>query len=244
MGRLSQGYSARRALSSASINVRQVWIPLSSERKPKMELNRRLLFSSQNRINPLPARRFPCMKAILLPTLLLFVLSTVSRAQTCREVVRDASGRVVQTIDRQKQSGSTERAVIRDASGRIIGTATTQVSAGGGGQTTFRDAHGRATGSATTQGSSSGSFRTTYRDANGRTTGSATSNNFSGSGSRTQYRDASGRLTGNQTTTNVSPSGSFSGTRRDASGRLVSSSSGSGKCQGAARAPMPTSRAR
>ena len=35
----SQGYSARRALSSASIMVRLVWIPLSSERKPKMELN-------------------------------------------------------------------------------------------------------------------------------------------------------------------------------------------------------------
>jgi hypothetical protein len=53
------------------------------------------------------------MKAILLPALLLFVLSTVSPAQTCREVVRDASGRVVQTIERQKQAGSTERAVIR-----------------------------------------------------------------------------------------------------------------------------------
>ena len=73
------------------------------------------------------------MKAILLPALLSFVLSTVSPAQTCREVVRDGSGRVVQTIDRQKQAGGTERAVIRDASGRVISTATTQVSAGGGG---------------------------------------------------------------------------------------------------------------
>lgn len=66
------------------------------------------------------------MKAILLPALLSFVLSTASPARSCREVVRDSSGRVVQTIDRQKQAGGSERAVIRDASGRVIGTATTR----------------------------------------------------------------------------------------------------------------------
>jgi YD repeat-containing protein len=37
-------------------------------------------------------------------------------------VVRDASGRIVQTIERQKQAGGAERAVTRDASGRIVGT--------------------------------------------------------------------------------------------------------------------------
>lgn len=50
--------------------------------------------------------------------LLSFVLVTILPAQTCREEVRDASGRIVQTIEHQKQAGGTERAVIRDASGR------------------------------------------------------------------------------------------------------------------------------
>jgi hypothetical protein len=68
------------------------------------------------------------MKAILLPVLVSFALATKLPAQTCREVVRDGSGRVVQTIERQKQAGGAERAVIRDASGRITGTATTHAS--------------------------------------------------------------------------------------------------------------------
>ena len=64
------------------------------------------------------------MKSLLLfTTLLSCALSPVSPAQTCHEVIRDASGQVVQTIERQKQAGGTERAVIRDASGRIVGTA-------------------------------------------------------------------------------------------------------------------------
>ena len=59
--------------------------------------------------------------ALILPTLFSFALSLMSPAQTCREVVRDASRRIVQTIERQKQTGGSERAVIRDASGRITG---------------------------------------------------------------------------------------------------------------------------
>jgi hypothetical protein len=81
-------------------------------------------------------------------------------AQACREVVRDASGRIVQTIDRQKSAGGTERAVIRDASGRIIDTATTNPNAGGSSQTNYRDASGRITAS--------------QRDSSGRLTGSST----------------------------------------------------------------------
>ena len=109
------------------------------------------------------------MKAIFLPVLLLsFALSPISPAQTCREVVRDASGRIVQTIERQKQAGGTERAVIRDASGRLVGTATTQASGGSTSQTQYRDASGRLAGSAVTNGYASGSSRTTYRDASGR----------------------------------------------------------------------------
>ncbi len=62
-------------------------------------------------------RRSIPREKILLPILLSCVLSPVSHAQICREVVRDPSGRVVQTIERQKQAGGTERAVIRDGSG-------------------------------------------------------------------------------------------------------------------------------
>jgi hypothetical protein len=66
------------------------------------------------------------MKAILLPALLIYLsLIPTARAQACREVVRDASGRVVQTIERQPQPGGRERVVIRDATGRIASTATT-----------------------------------------------------------------------------------------------------------------------
>ena len=94
-----------------------------------------------------------------------------SPAQTCREVVRDASGRIVQTIDRQKSAGGTVQATTRDASGRIIGTATTNPNAGGSSQTTYRDASGRLTGTASTQPTTGASSRTTYRDASGRIDG-------------------------------------------------------------------------
>lgn len=65
------------------------------------------------------------MKTRLLSTLLSIALAALSPAQTCREVARDASGRMTQTIDRQKQAGGAERAVIRHAPGQIIGSATT-----------------------------------------------------------------------------------------------------------------------
>jgi YD repeat-containing protein len=74
--------------------------------------------------------------------------ATVSTAQTCREVVRDASGRVVQTVERHKQAGGTVQAVTRDASGRITGTAVTRPNTGGGAHTEYRDASGRLAGSA------------------------------------------------------------------------------------------------
>jgi hypothetical protein len=45
------------------------------------------------------------MKATLFPALFVLALCATSPAQTCREVVRDSSGRIVQTIDRQKQAG-------------------------------------------------------------------------------------------------------------------------------------------
>ena len=79
-------------------------------------------FGSNKPPPPLVSAR---VKTLLLQVLLSFALASVLTAQTCREVVRDASGRIVQTIERQKQTGGTERAVTRDASGRITGTATT-----------------------------------------------------------------------------------------------------------------------
>ncbi len=91
------------------------------------------------------------MNPLLLPVLLSFALSLMSPAQPCREVVRDASGRIVQTIDRQKSMGGTVQATTRDASGRIIGTATTSPNA-----------------------SSSGSFTGTQHDVAGRLIGSST----------------------------------------------------------------------
>ncbi|MFN5578590.1 MAG: hypothetical protein ACK49X_03130, partial [Akkermansiaceae bacterium] len=85
------------------------------------------------------------MKTKLLPALFALALANLSFAQTCREVVRDSSGRLVQTIERHKEAGGTERAVIRDSSGRIIGTATTRTGFGTSGtaRTDFRDSSGR-----------------------------------------------------------------------------------------------------
>jgi len=86
------------------------------------------------------------MNPLLRTLAISLTLTALSTAETCREVVRDASGRVAQTIDHQKSSGGTVRAVIRDASGRTIGTSTSQTS----GSTTrpgYRDAYGCMTGS-------------------------------------------------------------------------------------------------
>jgi YD repeat-containing protein len=168
----------------------------------------------------------PHMKTILCSVLFASALVGISPAQSCREVVRDASGRVVQTIDRQKQFSNTERAVIRDASGRVTGTATTRPSYGSNTRTEYRDASGRLTGSATTNSTFSNASSTTFRDSSGRVTGSAHTNQRSNSSSYTQYRDASGRLTGTQSST----SGTNSSTYRDAQGRVISKSTASGKC--------------
>ena len=64
------------------------------------------------------------MKAMLL-TLLIF-LPTVSPARTCRETIRDASGRLVRTIESRKSADGTVHTVIRDAAGRLVSTATTR----------------------------------------------------------------------------------------------------------------------
>jgi hypothetical protein len=183
-----------------------------------------------------PRSVYTHMKAMLLPALLSFALATASPAQTCREVVRDSSGRIVQTIERQKQADRSERAVIRDASGRITGTANTQTSGGSTTQTQYRDASGRSAGSATTHGYASGSSRTTYRDASGRMAGSADTSKVAGSGSRTQFRDASGRFAGSETTHG---NGTMTSTRTDASGRVTGNNTGTGKCQGVMRVPTP-----
>ena len=84
------------------------------------------------------------------------------------------------------------------------------------------------------------SSHTTYRDASGRIQGSGDTRTQggSGNGSSTQYRDASGRITGSSATSGR-PSGSHTATRRDASGRMIGSSSGTGKCQDAAKVPVP-----
>ena len=61
------------------------------------------------------------MKALLLPALIFLLFATHAPAQSHREVVRDASGRIVQTIDRPKSTGATVQATTRDASGRLTG---------------------------------------------------------------------------------------------------------------------------
>lgn len=45
------------------------------------------------------------MKMLILPALLPFALASMLSAQTCLEVMRDASGWIVQTIESQKQAG-------------------------------------------------------------------------------------------------------------------------------------------
>ncbi|MGA0854925.1 MAG: hypothetical protein ACO3RK_08965, partial [Luteolibacter sp.] len=59
------------------------------------------------------------------------LLAGTSLAQTSREVVRDPSGRIVQTIDHRTEAGGTVRSTTRDAMGRVIGTAVTRQSATG-----------------------------------------------------------------------------------------------------------------
>ena len=49
------------------------------------------------------------MKMIPLSILFTVALSPALLAETCREVVRDSSGRIAQTIDRQKSSDGSLR---------------------------------------------------------------------------------------------------------------------------------------
>jgi hypothetical protein len=48
------------------------------------------------------------MKA-LLSSIVVLVLPAVAAAQTCREVVRDSSGRIVQTVESRKEAGGTRK---------------------------------------------------------------------------------------------------------------------------------------
>ncbi len=164
------------------------------------------------------------MKTFFSSVLMSGVLFSTARADNSREVVRDASGRLIQTIDHQKDANGTVNSVTRDASGRLIGTAVSHPNSGGD-STVYRDASGRLTGAAQTSAAGAGTAHTTYRDASGRLTGSADSRASLHADTNTQYRDAAGRLTGTSST-NVSPAGSFSGTRRDASGRLIETTAG------------------
>ena len=56
------------------------------------------------------------MKTTLLPVLISLTLASMLPAQTCREVVRDASGWIVLTTDRQKSAGDSVQSTTRDAS--------------------------------------------------------------------------------------------------------------------------------
>lgn len=89
------------------------------------------------------------MKAILLPLLFSFALAATLPAQTCREVVPDASGRIVQTIDRQKTTGGSVQAntrtssesssaTQRDASGRLTSSSTGSAKCPGGDSAPFQ----------------------------------------------------------------------------------------------------------
>jgi hypothetical protein len=176
------------------------------------------------------------MKARCVSLWFSLALVPVLDAQTCREVVRDSSGRVVETIERRTRPDGSVDSVTRDASGRLTGSATTRPT-GFAKRTTFRDAGGRLAGSATTQATGSASARTSYRDASGRLAGSAESRSGPGATTQTRFRDASGRLTGSSSTRGTH--GSLSSIQRDASGRLTGSSSGSGACKTATRLPVP-----
>ena len=91
-------------------------------------LDRDEIFSSKEHCAPYVESS---MKAILLPAGISFLLASILPAQTCREVVRDASGHVVQTVEHRKGIGGIAHSIIRDAAGRIIGTSTSQTGSGG-----------------------------------------------------------------------------------------------------------------
>jgi hypothetical protein len=167
--------------------------------------------------------------------LLLLMSVTALPGQTCREVQRDAAGRIVSTTE-YRSSFSGVRAVTRDASGRIIGTATARQSFSGP-RTEFRDASGRITGTAVTR-ESAGSATTTYRDPSGRVTGTAKSRSDAGVRVRTEFRDAAGRPVGSSTSSRTSGHRTTSATR-DAAGRVIATGSRSGVCPPGLIAPQP-----
>jgi hypothetical protein len=147
-------------------------------------------------------------------------------AQSSRETVRDASGRIVQSIEHRQDQGGRVTSVIRDASGRIIGTTQTSASTSGQTRTQYRDAQARITGTAQSHASAL-QQHTQFRDATGRLSGTAvTRNPGSPHSSQTQFRDASGRLTGNAQTR--SHGSGFSQIQRDARGRITTQSQGHG----------------
>lgn len=192
-------------------------------------------------MNGKPIEDVPIIMSHLTAIAIALVCISPVGAQTCREVVRDSSGRLVQTIERRTSGDGTVHAVVRDAAGRLTGSFVTRPDRSGGTRTQYRDASGRHAGSAITRGGSSGSSRTTYRDASGRAAGSAVTQK-NGSQNRTQFRDASGRSAGSETSRSNS-TGTSSSVRRDASGRLSGTSSASGECRrGSTPSPPGTGR--
>lgn len=92
------------------------------------------------------------MRELYLLVVIPLAFASLLAADTCTEVVRDDSGRIVQTIERVKGPSGTVQATTRDTSGRITGTAVSQPNKGGS-RTDYRDASGRLTAPAATQAS-------------------------------------------------------------------------------------------
>ena len=91
----------------------------------------------------------------ILTTIILLMLTSIAFC-TEREIIRDATGKVVGTA-----TTDGNRTIYRDATGKTTGTATKD-----GNRTIYRDATGKTVGTATESGN-----RTTYRDATGKTSG-------------------------------------------------------------------------
>ncbi|MEO8613783.1 MAG: hypothetical protein ABI600_01470 [Luteolibacter sp.] len=79
------------------------------------------------------------MEALLPLLAISLTMTSVSPAQTCREVVRDASGRLVQTIEHQNSGGGAVHSTTRDCirSGMSDTTSTSMVLAFSFGLATF-----------------------------------------------------------------------------------------------------------
>lgn len=165
------------------------------------------------------------MKFVHLCTLLSLGLTISTFAQTNREVVRDSSGGLVQTIERRIEPNGQITSTTRDAAGRLIQESTTQVSPCGRATTQYRDSGGRLIGTAQSQALGV-TQKTQFRDASGRLTGTSTSRQSSRQSIQTQLRDSSGRLAGQSQT--YQSGRTFSTEQRDATGRLTIKSQGFG----------------